>query len=158
MDDAKKRQFSLVIVSAADRFGRDTLGFLTLIQELDQSGVSLVSLRENLDFTTPIGRAFLSIVATISSLEVELTRERIRTALRQRKIIAEQTGNGWKCGRPQKLTGAVSAQIIRLRSEGLSIREIWERIGRIVSRASVGAVVKREHCSSKNFVQLLRQN
>lgn len=141
--DARNGKFKVLIVSGIDRIGRNTRHLLNLIHELAGYGVSLISLRENIDFTTPMGQATLTILGAISELERELIRERIKTALAAKKIEALRLGRDWRCGRPKVTTEALCNQILDLRSKGLSIRTIERKLKNIVSRTTVQRVIKK---------------
>lgn len=140
--DAMAGKFEIVVIYALDRLGRDTRGLLNLIHTLDANGVCIISLRESLDFTTPVGRACLAIFSAVSTLEGDLIRERIKTALAAKKAIAKVTNNGWVCGRPKILNDELVSEILRLRSTGLSIRAIERHLGKIVSHTVIGRVVR----------------
>ncbi len=127
--DARLGRFKIIIVSGLDRLGRDVRHLLNLIEELNHYGVSLISLREHLDFTTPVGKAALVILSAVSALERDLIRERIKTALAAKKLAAERTGSGWRCGRPTMLNKEKEAEILRLHEKGLSVRAISRRVG-----------------------------
>lgn len=73
--------FKVVIIYALDRLARDVRFLLNLLHELNEYGVSVISLRENLDLSSPIGRAVLGVIGVISQLEGDLNSERIKTAL-----------------------------------------------------------------------------
>jgi DNA invertase Pin-like site-specific DNA recombinase len=126
--DARLGKFDVLIVSGIDRIARDVRHLLNLIDELQHYGVSLISVRESIDFTTPMGKATLAILGAIAGLERELTRERIRTALAAKKLAAERTGSGWRCGRPSKVNSEVVAEVKRLSAKGLSVRAIARRL------------------------------
>ncbi|MEC7276478.1 MAG: recombinase family protein [Bdellovibrionota bacterium] len=141
--DARMGKFKVLIVSGIDRIGRNTRHLLNLIHELSGYGVSLISLRENMDFTTPMGQATLTILGAIAELERELTRERIRTALAAKKIEAKRLGKKWSCGRPKSTTEALRKQILELRAKGLSIRAIERRLDKKVSRTTIQRIIKK---------------
>jgi DNA invertase Pin-like site-specific DNA recombinase len=90
-----------LVVYALDRIGRSVKDVLAKLELLQAKGIILVSIREGLDLTTPIGRFSMTIVAAVAQLERELISERTKTALRAKK---EQ---GIVLGRPIK-TGPVS--------------------------------------------------
>ncbi len=139
--DARMGKFKVIVVYALDRLARDTRFLLNLLHELDGYGVCLVSIRESLDFSSPVGRAVLGVISVISQLEKEIISERIRTALAVKKMTAEQTGNGWKSGRPTKVTPELETKIIEMKNEGLSIRQIARKLS--VSKTSVLRVVQK---------------
>ncbi len=140
--DARLGKFKVCIVSALDRIGRDLRGTLDLFVELQHYGVAVISLREAIDFTTPMGKATLAIFAAIAELEGALTRERIRTALAVKKLAAEKSGSGWRSGRPSVITPEITVRVKELRDAGLSIRQIEKAIEKKVSRASIERILK----------------
>jgi len=126
--DARLGKFKVVVIYALDRIARDTRFLLNLIHELEGYGVSLISLRESVDLTTPVGRAVLQILGSISELEKNLISERIKTALAVKKLTAQKTGSGWRCGRKpvdhEKVEHAKA-----LLAQGKSIRETASIVG-----------------------------
>ena len=86
MADARKRKFSVVLVAAFDRVARSTRHFLQVTSELDSLGIEFVSRRENIDTSGPMGRLFLTLIASIAELEADLIKERIRAGMRRRKL------------------------------------------------------------------------
>jgi len=141
--DARAGNFKILIISGIDRIARNTRHLLNLTHELHEYGVSLISLREGIDFTTPVGQATLTILGAVSSLELELTRERIKAALKAKKIRAHETGNGWKCGRPNVVTPEIEKQVHVLRAEGLSLRGIEKKLNKAISRTSILRILKK---------------
>ncbi len=141
--DARMGKFKILIVSGIDRLARNTRHLLNLLHELNQYGVAVISLRESIDFSTAVGQATLTILGAVSALELELTKERIKSALRAKKIKAEQTGSGWRCGRPQVVTPAIEAEVLSLRAQGLSLRNIERRLNKVISRTSVVRILQK---------------
>ena len=54
--DAHRRRFDVILVWKLDRFSRSLRNLVNSLAELDTLGVDFVSLRDNLDFSTPSGR------------------------------------------------------------------------------------------------------
>ncbi|MDC1174205.1 recombinase family protein [Bacteriovoracaceae bacterium] len=140
---ARQGKFKVLIVTGIDRIGRNTRHLLNLIHELAGYGVSLISLRESLDFTTPMGQATLTILGAIAELERELTRERIRTALAAKKLSAQELGIEWRCGRPPATDDKLKDRIVSLRKKGLSIRAIERKLDGKVSRTTIQRILKK---------------
>jgi DNA invertase Pin-like site-specific DNA recombinase len=137
--DARKGLFKIIIISGIDRLARDTRHLLNLINELNHYGVSIISLRENIDFSTPMGQATLTIIGAVSQLERELIRERIRNALAAKKLVAERLGTNWRCGRKPKVNPSLEKRIYDLREVGTSVREIAKLVG--ISKSTVQRVI-----------------
>lgn len=150
LEDAQQSKYSLILISALDRISRDTRHLLNLLHTLSQNQITIVSLRENLDFSTPVGMAFLSVCGAISSLERDLCRERIRNALAAKKLAAERNNTNWRCGRPLRVTSQIQQEVINLRNDGLTISAIAKRLDGRLSRSAIGTIVK---CHPKNQVK-----
>lgn len=140
--DARRGLFNVLIVHSIDRLGRSTKHLLNLIDELKHYNVTLISIREGLDFTTPTGQMALTMLSAVSQLERELTSERIKTSMAVKKALAKSTQNGWRCGRPP-LPTFLEQEVLMLKAEGHSIRAIAKRLGN-VSKSSVSRIIKNE--------------
>lgn len=78
MEEVRKRRFSAVIVYRLDRISRNISDFSGLIEELSRLDVAFVSIKEQFDTGTPMGRAMMYIASVFSQLERETIAERIR--------------------------------------------------------------------------------
>jgi DNA invertase Pin-like site-specific DNA recombinase len=138
--DARRGHFSIIIIHGIDRLGRSTKHLLNLIDELRHYNVSLISIRESLDFTTPTGQACLIMLSAVAQLEAQLISERIKTALAVKKAVASKTNNGWTCGRPT-LDSDLIEKVIKLRNSGLSVRKISAEL-KTISKSSVSKIIQ----------------
>jgi site-specific DNA recombinase len=83
--DVKKGDISSVVVYKLDRLSRSQKDTLYLIEDVfNPFGVGFVSLNENMDTSTPIGRAMVGIMSAFAQLERETIRERTRMGMRER--------------------------------------------------------------------------
>ena len=71
-------EFGAVVVYKLDRLGRNTLGMLELVESLEKQGVKFISLTENIDPSTAMGKAFMQIMMVIAELERNHTREKVK--------------------------------------------------------------------------------
>ncbi len=78
MEDVRKHKFKAIVVYRLDRISRNISDFTGLIDELTKLEVSFVSIREQFDTSTPMGRAMMFIISVFSQLERETIAERIR--------------------------------------------------------------------------------
>src|ERR1039458_6444553 len=92
MADARRKKFSVVLVSAFDRVARSVRHFLQVIDELESLGVVFVSRREQVDTSGMMGRLFLTLIGSIAELESDLIRERVRAGMRRAKLEGRQIG------------------------------------------------------------------
>lgn len=118
LEDARAGKFSSVFVASIDRLSRSVPDLLSVVDELNSLDVQLVSEREQMDTRTPLGKFFLTILGSISSLEREIMRERIAAG------IARAQKQGKHCGRPTKINESVEKAVTLLRTKGVSIRDI----------------------------------
>ena len=78
MEEVRKHKFKAIVVYRLDRISRNISDFTGLIDELTKLEVSFVSIREQFDTSTPMGRAMMFIISVFSQLERETIAERIR--------------------------------------------------------------------------------
>ena len=75
--EIKDKKIESIVVYKLDRLSRSQKDTLYLIEDvLNPNGVSFVSLNENMDTSTPIGRAMLGIMSAFAQLERETIKER----------------------------------------------------------------------------------
>jgi DNA invertase Pin-like site-specific DNA recombinase len=131
MKDARGKKFDILLVWKLDRFARSLKDLVTHLQELTELGVAFVSLKDQLDLGTSMGRLMLHIVGAFSEFEASIIKERVTAGVRAK--IA-RTGR-WGRHRIRD-DQAVHA----LRKKGLSVREIAKKLG--VSPTSVMRSIK----------------
>lgn len=83
MSDALRRPFRAIAVYRLDRISRNTGDFARLIQDLDRLGIAFISVKEQFDTASPLGRAMMYISSVFSQLERETIAERIRDNMRE---------------------------------------------------------------------------
>ena len=69
--DAKEKQFQVLICYRLDRISRNISDFSTLINQLDSLNISFISVNEQFDTSTPMGRAMMYIASVFAQLERE---------------------------------------------------------------------------------------
>lgn len=110
--------FDAVVVRELSRFGRDPLTVLQDVEAIVDSETQFVSITEDFDTSSAMGRAFVRIVAVINGMYADLRREQAIRAAERRK---EQ---GLPVGRPKKLGDELRAEAIDLREKGVSYQAI----------------------------------
>lgn len=65
-----------LIVDSISRFARNTKDLLELVEQLKSKGVQFVSLKENIDTTTPTGIFMLTVFGAVAQLERDYIKER----------------------------------------------------------------------------------
>ncbi len=78
MEDSQKIQFAAIVVYRLDRISRNIGDFAKLIEDLGNRHIDFISIREQFDTSSPMGRAMMYIASVFSQLERETIAERIR--------------------------------------------------------------------------------
>jgi DNA invertase Pin-like site-specific DNA recombinase len=129
MSDAHRRKFDAVLVWKLDRFGRSLRHLVNALAELEARGIAFVSLRDNLDLSTPSGRLMFQIIGAMAEFERSLIQERVKAGLRNARA------KGKRLGRPRALVD--SDRVIALRAQGLPWRTIASQL-----HVGLGTVVR----------------
>ena len=108
MEEVRKRKFKAIVVYRLDRISRNISDFTGLIDELTKLDVSFVSIKEQFDTSTPMGRAMMFIISVFSQLERETIAERIRDNMHELaktgRWLGGNTPTGFKSGSVSKIT------------------------------------------------------
>lgn len=78
MQEARKKKFTAIVCYRLDRISRNIGDFANLIEELNGLHISFISIKEQFDTSSPMGRAMMYIASVFSQLERETIAERIR--------------------------------------------------------------------------------
>jgi DNA invertase Pin-like site-specific DNA recombinase len=138
MIDAHSRKFDAVLVWKLDRFGRSLRHLVNALAELEALGLTFISLRDNLDLSTPSGRLMFQIIGAMAEFERALIQERVKAGLRNAK------SKGVRLGRPRIFVS--ESRIDALRGAGASWRAISKDLGvslGTLHRTSQGRTKKR---------------
>ena len=130
------REGDTITVVALDRLGRSIVHAIQTIEILNERGIILRSLRENLDFSTPAGRMMATIFSALAEYELALIRERSAAAR------AAATARGKQTGRPRSLSDEQVQLAQRMHESGENISTISKTLG--VSRATVYRSLERD--------------
>ena len=81
-----------IVIWKLDRLDRGTVKLITLVTELKDTGVGLISLNDPLDTTTAQGQFLFNIFASLAEYERSLTRERTMAGLAAAKLQGRTGG------------------------------------------------------------------
>jgi DNA invertase Pin-like site-specific DNA recombinase len=121
MKDAGQRKFDAVLVWKIDRWGRSLRHLVTSLADLDAYGIAFVSLRDNLDLSTPSGRLMMQLLGAMAEFERALIQERVKAGLRNARA------KGKRLGRPRVTVDVL--RIAELRAQGRSWAQIKAETG-----------------------------
>jgi DNA invertase Pin-like site-specific DNA recombinase len=132
MADARRGEFTVLLVAAFDRVARSTKNFLEIVDELHDLGIEFISAREAIDTTGPMGRMFVTLIGSIAELEKSILVERIRAGMRRARMEGQRLGRA-----PLNVDHDA---LVRDRLSGMSLTDVAKRYR--VSRASVVRFVR----------------
>lgn len=112
------RDGDTVVVVALDRLGRSLAGIVRTVETLRERGVMLRSLREGIDYSSPVGRMVAGIFASLAEYERELIHERAAVARQAARARGKQTG------RPRALSPDQVRIARRMRDAGEAVPTI----------------------------------
>jgi DNA invertase Pin-like site-specific DNA recombinase len=92
--DIRARKVNVVVVYKIDRLTRSLFDFAKIIEVFDAAGISFVSVTQQFNTTTSMGRLTLNVLLSFAQFEREVTGERIRD-----KIAASKRKGMWMGGR-----------------------------------------------------------
>jgi len=81
----KNKSFDQLLIYSISRLGRSMVETITLLNEMNDNGINVISLKENLDLATPSGKMISQIFSVLSEYELETLRTRVRDTLQTKK-------------------------------------------------------------------------
>ena len=89
MRDVSDRKIQLVVIQRYDRIARNTRDFCNLYHDMEINGCNLVSVSQQIDTTTPYGKNFMYMQASMAELEWALNSERRKDTIRYTASIGK---------------------------------------------------------------------
>ncbi|TMD61989.1 MAG: recombinase family protein [Chloroflexi bacterium] len=86
------RPGDVLVVWRLDRLGRSLLHLIETVTMLQEKGIELRSLRENIDTTTPTGKLMFHIMAALAEFERDVIRERTMAGLEAARARGHKGG------------------------------------------------------------------
>src|SRR3978361_1653828 len=101
LEDIRARKIDVIVVYKVDRLTRSLADFAKLVELFDTHGVSFVSVTQQFNTTTSMGRLTLNVLLSFAQFEREVTSERIRdkiAAAATSAVSAAPNAGGWGVG------------------------------------------------------------
>jgi len=137
------RSGDTLVITKLDRLARSTFDLTNIAKQLENDGVDLVVLEQNIDTSTSTGRLLFGMLGVIAQFETEIRKER------QMAGIAKALEKGVRFGAKSKLTEEEVNEMIRDRQRGMLVRECAEKYS--ISNDSVYRLI-RNNTQSKNTI------
>jgi DNA invertase Pin-like site-specific DNA recombinase len=122
LTDVKARKVQVVVVYKVDRLTRSLADFAKLVELFDEHGVSFVSVTQQFNTTTSMGRLTLNVLLSFAQFEREVTAERIRD-----KIAASKRRGLWVGGTVPLGYELKDGKLLIVEDEAEQVRTIFKR-------------------------------
>jgi site-specific DNA recombinase len=121
LNDIAAKKVDTVVVYKVDRLTRSLADFAKIVEQFDQQGISFVSVTQQFNTTTSMGRLTLNVLLSFAQFEREVTGERIRD-----KIAASKRKGMWMGGVVPVGYELRNRQLIINPAEATRVRKIYQ--------------------------------
>jgi site-specific DNA recombinase len=142
--DIRDGHIDCVVVYKVDRLSRSLLDFAKLINLFDEHGVSFVSVTQQFNTTTSMGRLTLNILLSFAQFEREIIGERIRDKKQATASQGKYVGGGPILG-----LDVVDKKYVVNREEAKLVRDIFDRFEKLRSCRKVAVALNAEGYRTK---------
>ena len=145
--DVEDGRIDVVVVYKIDRLSRSLSDFAQMVDLFDAHGVTFVSVTQQFNTTTSMGRLTLNILLSFAQFEREVTGERIRD-----KISASKAKGMWMGGTPPLGYDVRDRKLVVNESEAALVRDIFARYAETGSAAQLVRELQIEGHTTKVWV------
>lgn len=128
------RNGDILVIESLSRLGRSTKNLLEFLDEFENKGIVLVSLKENIDMSTPTGKLLITVLSAISQFERDIIVQRTQEGL------SSARARGRKGGRPPANKQSIETAITLYNSKQYTVQEICNRTG--ISKSTLYKTLK----------------
>jgi DNA invertase Pin-like site-specific DNA recombinase len=144
MADIEAGKIDVVVIYKIDRLTRSLADFSKMVEVFERYGVSFVSVTQQFNTTTSMGRLMLNILLSFAQFEREVTGERIRD-----KIAASKRKGMWMGGVPPLGYDVENRRLVPNEREAKLIRHIFQRFVELGSGTLLFKELKLDGVTSK---------
>lgn len=144
MADIHAGKVSVVVVYKVDRLTRTLADFAKLVEQFDKFGVSFVSVTQQFNTTTSMGRLTLNVLLSFAQFEREVTGERIRD-----KIAASKKKGMWMGGTVPLGYTVQDRKLVVNEAEAATVRTIFDEFLRLGSVHSLHDLLRENNICSR---------
>ena len=146
MSDIEAGRIDVIVVYKIDRLSRSLSDFAKLVDLFDEHGVTFVSVTQQFNTTTSMGRLTLNILLSFAQFEREVTGERIRD-----KIAASTAKGMWMGGTPPLGYDVQDRKLVINETEAALVRDIFVRYAEHGSAAQLVRQLQIEGQTTKSW-------
>ncbi|OYE02736.1 recombinase family protein [Nostoc sp. 'Peltigera membranacea cyanobiont' 232] len=117
------RKGDTLVVWKLDRLGRSVGKLVETVEKLEKQGIDFKSLTDSIDTSTPSGRFFFHVMASLAQMERELIAERTKAGLDAARLL------GRKGGRKRKMSESKLESAKKLLASGIPPKEVAKNLG-----------------------------
>lgn len=121
LDAVKRGEIDVIVVYKVDRLTRSLADFAKIVELLDTNNVSFVSVTQQFNTTSSMGRLTLNVLLSFAQFEREVTAERIRD-----KIAASKKKGLWMGGPPPLGYDVEDRKLVINNSEAATVRKLFK--------------------------------
>ena len=144
MADIEAGKIDVVVIYKIDRLTRSLADFSKMVEVFERQGVSFVSVTQQFNTTTSMGRLMLNVLLSFAQFEREVTGERIRD-----KIAASKRKGMWMGGVPPLGYDVENRRLVPNPQEAKLIRQIFTRFVELGSSTKLVKELKLDGVTSK---------
>ena len=144
MADIEAGRIDIVVVYKIDRLTRSLADFSKMVEVFERYGVSFVSVTQQFNTTTSMGRLMLNILLSFAQFEREVTGERIRD-----KIAASKRKGMWMGGIPPIGYDVQNRRLVPNEREAKTVKHLFKRFVELGSTTKMVKELKLEGVTSK---------
>src|SRR5271169_3135028 len=149
----QEKRIDVVVVYKVDRLTRSLADFAKIVEILDATRASFVSVTQQFNTTTSMGRLTLNVLLSFAQFEREVTGERIRD-----KIAASKQKGMWMGGVPPLGYQACDRKLVVIPEEAETVRHIFSRYVALGSVRLLQAELEAQNIASKSWTSASRRS
>jgi len=147
MADIEAGKVDIIVVYKIDRLTRSLADFSKMVEVFERHGVSFVSVTQQFNTTTSMGRLMLNVLLSFAQFEREVTGERIRD-----KIAASKRKGMWMGGIPPLGYDVENRRLVPNPQEAKLVRHIFQRFVQLGSTTLLVRELRLDGVTSKSWV------
>ncbi|MEM9111449.1 MAG: recombinase family protein [Planctomycetota bacterium] len=147
LSDIERGAVDVVVVYKVDRLSRSLHDFAQIMKKFEEHEVSFVSVTQQFNTTTSMGRLTLNMLLSFAQFEREVTSERIRD-----KLAATKKKGLWITGQPPLGYKTVDKELVAIPDEAELVRKVFEGYLREASLIELAAQLNKAGYTTRRWL------